>query len=298
MLDGQKVELDEPFEVDGYELMYPADPSGEPEMVYNCRCAMISIFDGYDKSITDYDIDDRLGDMTYDEWKESRDIRSDPIDKQERQGEAIRQSYINEYKEIAKEVDGDENKNNWTPEEIEQEYGVSVDISNAGDYQEEAEKNVSALGGLLGEYNSTIVSYSIVTTAQDAQEGGSAYMINGKTSVTVGRKSLKNIKATDALGLGDNQYLGTTYHEFAHTLSQSREKIDKDFWKEMRALRKDYQNQINSSEWFKGVRISPYASKDVDEFMAEAFTQAKLGKNPSEYSIKALEIIDKYYKKK
>jgi SPP1 gp7 family putative phage head morphogenesis protein len=102
MLDGQKVELDEPFEVDGYELMYPADPSGEPEMVYNCRCAMISIFDGYDKSITDYDIDDRLRDMTYEEWKESKDIISHPIDKQERQGEAIKQSYIDEYRRMRK----------------------------------------------------------------------------------------------------------------------------------------------------------------------------------------------------
>lgn len=100
MLDGQKVELDEPFEVDGYELMYPADPSGEPEMVYNCRCAMISIFDGYDKSITDYDIDDRLGDMTYDEWKQSKNIKSEPIDKQEKQGKAIKQSYINQYKRM------------------------------------------------------------------------------------------------------------------------------------------------------------------------------------------------------
>lgn len=100
ILDGQKVELDEPFTVDGYELMYPADPSGEPEMVYNCRCAMISIFDGYDKSITDYDIDDRLGDMTYDEWKQSKNIKSEPIDKQEKKGKAIKQSYINQYKRM------------------------------------------------------------------------------------------------------------------------------------------------------------------------------------------------------
>jgi SPP1 gp7 family putative phage head morphogenesis protein len=102
LLNGMKVELEEPFEVDGYEIMYPADPSAEPEMVYNCRCAMITVFDGFDKSITDYDIDERLGDMTYDEWKESKDIISHPIDKQEKQGWAIRQQYINEYKRMQK----------------------------------------------------------------------------------------------------------------------------------------------------------------------------------------------------
>jgi SPP1 gp7 family putative phage head morphogenesis protein len=100
MLDGEREEIDEPFKIDGYEIMYPADPSAEPEMVYNCRCTMVTVFDGFDKKITDFDIDDRLGDMTYDEWKESRDIRSDPIDKQERQGEAMRRKYNEDYRRM------------------------------------------------------------------------------------------------------------------------------------------------------------------------------------------------------
>lgn len=102
MLDGQKVDLEEPFRVDGYEIYYPADPSAEPEMVYNCRCAMISVFDGYEKSITDYDIDDTLSGQSYDEWKESRKITSNPINSQEVKGNAIKQSYINEYKRMSK----------------------------------------------------------------------------------------------------------------------------------------------------------------------------------------------------
>ena len=99
-LDGQRMPVDEPFEIDGYEIMYPADPDAEPEMVYNCRCTMVTVFDGFDKKITDFDIDDRLGDMTYDEWKESRDIRSDPIDKQERQAEAMRKKYNEDYRRM------------------------------------------------------------------------------------------------------------------------------------------------------------------------------------------------------
>lgn len=99
-LDGQRRPVDEPFEVEGYEIMYPADPDAEPEMVYNCRCTMVTVFDGFDKQITDFDIDDRLGDMTYDEWKESRDITSHPIDKQERQGEAMKRKYIEKYRRM------------------------------------------------------------------------------------------------------------------------------------------------------------------------------------------------------
>lgn len=102
LLDGQRVDIEEPFKVEGYEILYPADPSAEPEMVYNCRCTMVTMFDGYDKKITDFDIDERLGDMTYDEWKKSKNIKSEPIDKQERQGEAIKKKYNDDYRRMKK----------------------------------------------------------------------------------------------------------------------------------------------------------------------------------------------------
>lgn len=72
-LDGQRRELDEPFEVDGYEIMFPGDPSADPAMVYNCRCTMITVFDGYDKQVSDFDLtqNEKLGGMTYEEWKEA-----------------------------------------------------------------------------------------------------------------------------------------------------------------------------------------------------------------------------------
>ncbi len=40
-LDGQTVKINEPFEVDGYKIMYPGDPTAAPEMVYNCRCRIV-----------------------------------------------------------------------------------------------------------------------------------------------------------------------------------------------------------------------------------------------------------------
>ena len=41
VMDGQEVDIDENFvDGDGNELEYPADPSGEPETVYNCRCTI------------------------------------------------------------------------------------------------------------------------------------------------------------------------------------------------------------------------------------------------------------------
>ena len=85
-LDGQTVDIDQPFEVDDdtghYEIMYPGDPSADACMVYNCRCSMIEIYDGIDRKSRRRAYDDlengerdtrhsyMVEDMTYKEWKE------------------------------------------------------------------------------------------------------------------------------------------------------------------------------------------------------------------------------------
>lgn len=69
-LDGQIVGTDESFEVDGYEIEFPGDPNAAAEMVYNCRCTMRSVLDALDKGgYTEYEKNGKLGDMSYEEWK-------------------------------------------------------------------------------------------------------------------------------------------------------------------------------------------------------------------------------------
>lgn len=43
MLDGQTVELDKPFEIEGHKLMFPGDPSGLARLVWNCRCTVRTV---------------------------------------------------------------------------------------------------------------------------------------------------------------------------------------------------------------------------------------------------------------
>lgn len=43
MLDGQTVELDKPFQIDGQKLMFPGDPTGLARLVWNCRCTMRTV---------------------------------------------------------------------------------------------------------------------------------------------------------------------------------------------------------------------------------------------------------------
>ena len=84
-LDGQVREVEEPFEIDGYEIMEPRDTSAEIEMWINCRCSLETIYPKYDdiiqnikrrENIKDWNEESQrferkiIDDMTYSEWEE------------------------------------------------------------------------------------------------------------------------------------------------------------------------------------------------------------------------------------
>ena len=73
MLDGQTVDIDKPFKVDGEEIMFPGDTSAPGYLVYNCRCTMVVEVDGVDTS--DGMRRDKYGplpDMTFAQWQNSK----------------------------------------------------------------------------------------------------------------------------------------------------------------------------------------------------------------------------------
>lgn len=75
-LDGMRVVVGEPFEIDGYTIRFPGDPQAEPEMVYNCRCTLIAAVAGTEidqNEAKDLPRNSKLGDMTYEEWKYAKD---------------------------------------------------------------------------------------------------------------------------------------------------------------------------------------------------------------------------------
>ena len=72
-LDGQVVAVDEPFEIDGYSLMFPGDPSGPPHLIYNCRCRIKAVVEGHDQGGQRRARDPETGrnvieNMSYAEW--------------------------------------------------------------------------------------------------------------------------------------------------------------------------------------------------------------------------------------
>lgn len=75
MLDGQQADIDKPFKVDGYEIMFPGDTSAPGYLVYNCRCTLIAAVEGVDTSSAqrrarnaDTGQTEVISNMTYAEW--------------------------------------------------------------------------------------------------------------------------------------------------------------------------------------------------------------------------------------
>ena len=80
-LDGEIVDVDEYFKNDIGEILYPGDPSADPANVYNCRCRLGYVVDGYEghgqrRAYREWDDDEGhhrqsylIEDMTYREWQ-------------------------------------------------------------------------------------------------------------------------------------------------------------------------------------------------------------------------------------
>nr|DAH85047.1 MAG TPA: minor capsid protein [Caudoviricetes sp.] len=74
ILDGQRIDIGEAFEVDGATIRYPGDPQAPGYLVYNCRCTLVSAVKGIDQSGAARR--SKLGNMSYEDWKAGKDQKS------------------------------------------------------------------------------------------------------------------------------------------------------------------------------------------------------------------------------
>ena len=136
ILDGQIREVGEPFEVDGEEIMYPGDDNAPGYLVYNCRCTTIAVVEGSDLDLyglEGVERDNRLGDMSYEEWKGIKEEQQETPEFQVVQGEDISETWTRRADQFDFEIDDiiDAQGFNGTPMIVSQnEFNDAVKASN------------------------------------------------------------------------------------------------------------------------------------------------------------------------
>lgn len=68
LLDGQRRDIDEPFDVDGQKILYAGDPNAPQGLVWNCRCTMLCWVKGFETSRM-LKASTRPDGKSYAEWK-------------------------------------------------------------------------------------------------------------------------------------------------------------------------------------------------------------------------------------
>jgi hypothetical protein len=113
----------------------------------------------------------------------------------------------------------------------------------------------------------------------------------------------------------ENVDISTVVHEFGHVISTDHQNRIPDpdvdnisFWNDIKKIQREYENVLQqlsatrltdpeSTNKYNEIFLGQYASSNIREFMAEAFTEYKLKTNPSFYAKKVGLLIDKYFGK-
>lgn len=184
--------------------------------------------------------------------------------------------------------------------------------------------------GSSSSVNSTNVKYNLENKSPEFQSEVKQHIDKLKSEYNtplnvVNGVSGKDIKAAGNVdGYGTVMNLGSSkpevvYHEFAHTLITDKRanllKENPEVWEKVKKVEKNYKKaereidkksllgndpKFNRLEELKKIAINPndsYFKTNTDEFFAEAFSMAKLGKTQSPYAKEILKIVDENFKK-
>lgn len=75
MMHGQRREVDEPFEVSGFKILYPAEAKGKSSdipqsMIWNCRCTLLAWVKGFEPDTVKSS--PKMRGMTFEEWQTAK----------------------------------------------------------------------------------------------------------------------------------------------------------------------------------------------------------------------------------
>ena len=101
----------------------------------------------------------------------------------------------------------------------------------------------------------------------------------------------------------ENNHLATVVHEMGHVLTRSGLKSEGDFFIKLKEIQKEYRAELLKNytdlnyKSYNKIFMGRYGNSNIDEFLAEGFTEYNLNSTPSKYARLIGNLIDEYYKK-
>lgn len=326
-LHGVRVGVDEPWENEYGEIMYPADPSADPANVYNCRCSIRAVVKGFKWNETAQE----------EQIKET--ITALPQDLTERLQNSLGDAY--EHHRLANGL------NASALDELDSDF-FKVTLTKMDDEVKEA--FVNQFEALSSKYDTTVqqirpmdkleymsLKDSFATTFHNYEVDSSTIIYNPVKINDIDRvkELVGNGYATQIDESLANKYVVT--HEFAHTLIDMGSELDKSRnwlgadYKRIESIRKEitgvYDKYIgelgaldkaqkaaeldalttfNADSWTKAAELSKelsekslgkYSMVNSDEFMAECFAHSELGGKQNDYVDAVMDIINKNFRR-
>lgn len=225
-LDGVTVDNDKPFVNEYGEIMYPGDPKADPANIYNCRCTLIASIKGFERNVSDLtQRNDRLGNMSYDEWRQghyqqtSKPIINEPevTHKGKKQSNDLNMGARSGNIKVEEvNVDRSAEINNFTTTDQIKEKIPTVDFGNGfEDMKFESQKEIAQGLNYMGKtYGNEVLPKKIIAV-DDLGGNMAAYNVQTKTM-----KVLKN--------LDPGMALVATCHETVHAMDMMYGGISQD----------------------------------------------------------------------
>lgn len=305
-LDGQTQEVDDPFVVDGDEIMFPGDPTAKPALTYNCRCTLTYEYHDYPSTMPRRDAENGqiVADMTYREWEALKKGEVPKTEKKAprfeiRHADFTPAATVKEAEEYAKQFMGYNGKVSYR--------GLSIDAANA------CNQTIADMRANIPEFKlSGIEPMNMRSNMWKGKTADAAYRWGGDGKLYINPTYYKNAKAygdhvaeidklmQTVLSSGQElidsgrvsgtkaDYISALLETKRQCVSQSHDFTRGTFVHEMghalddkyvrRELTKLYpgidgtRDFLSQSRDTYGKHISGYAIADSNEYIAESFT--------------------------
>tara|TARA_B100000768_G_scaffold182004_1_gene208325 strand:- start:26439 stop:28007 length:1569 start_codon:yes stop_codon:yes gene_type:complete len=311
--DGQQVKENDLFIVGGQQMAFPGDPAGGAAEVINCRCSHYYVprqdaqaaagIDGFSLglgggSATGFGMIDAIGAA----------IGSTLVSSAQR--------IISDAAKTLKEAKSQLN-------DLFSQYGFNVDKITMSRSLTLAQYNerIQELKKLMSQYNfgteaNLKRAITILNKSTKSANGSvSSLRYNGDlTKINFGdevnRWSSRNriisteefVKRFGSAVDEANNHLSTMIHEMAHVMARSNDPRHREFFRKLSEIRVSYRadiakyQQANNYKKYNEIYLGRYANHDIDEFLAEGWTEYRLSSNPSQYARLIGELIDQNFK--